>query len=127
MRWRGCSPSPGAKVTREYYINDAGAQVDVLARSAFLRYREALGQDDRRDPGGALSRRLPQARRRGACARAGPRLLDLPEAQWLPLVRAKAISAMMDMIREDLRALAIDHEVFASERELTGRTVAQIG
>ena len=60
----------GHEVTREYYINDAGAQVDVLARSAFLRYREALGEDDRRDPRGALSRRLPEARRRGARARA---------------------------------------------------------
>ena len=56
----------GYKVTREYYINDAGAQVDALARSAFLRYREALGEDDRRDPGRALSRRLSQAGRRGA-------------------------------------------------------------
>ena len=66
MRWPTCSPSPATTVTREYYINDAGAQVDVLARSAFLRYREALGEDDRRDPRGALSRRLPEARRRGA-------------------------------------------------------------
>ena len=56
----------GFDVTREYYINDAGAQVDVLARSAFLRYREALGEDDRRDPGGPLSGRLSEAGRRGA-------------------------------------------------------------
>ena len=63
----------GFEVTREYYINDAGAQVDVLARSAFLRYREALGEDDRRDPGGALSRRLSQAGRRGARRRVRPR------------------------------------------------------
>ena len=59
----------GREVTREYYVNDAGAQVDVLARSAYLRYREALGEDDRRDPRGALSRRLSQAGRRGAGAR----------------------------------------------------------
>ena len=56
----------GFAVTREYYINDAGAQVDVLARSAFLRYREALGEDIGADPGGALSGRLSQAGRRGA-------------------------------------------------------------
>ena len=56
----------GYDVTREYYINDAGAQVDVLARSAFLRYREALGERHRRDPGRALSRRLSEAGRAGA-------------------------------------------------------------
>ena len=56
----------GCQATREYYINDAGAQVDALARSAYLRYREALGEDDRLDPGGALSGRLPQGGRRGA-------------------------------------------------------------
>ena len=60
----------GYDVTREYYINDAGAQVDVLARSAFLRYREALGRRHRRDPGRALSRRLSEAGRAGACRRA---------------------------------------------------------
>ena len=60
----------GHAVTREYYINDAGAQVDVLARSAFLRYREALGEEIGADPGGALPGRLPQAGRRGARARA---------------------------------------------------------
>ena len=59
----------GREVTREYYVNDAGAQVDVLARSAYLRYREALGRGNRRDSRGALSRRLSQAGRRGARAR----------------------------------------------------------
>ena len=75
----------GHDVTREYYINDAGAQVDVLARSAFLRYREALGEaigDDSRRP---LSRRLPQARRRGARRTHGRALLEQPEAEWLPM------------------------------------------
>ena len=52
-RWRACSNMPATRVTREYYVNDAGGQVDVLARSAHLRYREALGEDDRRDPGRA--------------------------------------------------------------------------
>ena len=79
----------GYAVTREYYINDAGAQVDVLARSAFLRYREALGEDDRRDPGRALSRRLSQARRGGARRRVRPtRSIRCRRTKWLPIVRA---------------------------------------
>ena len=78
----------GHDVTREYYINDAGAQVDVLARSAFLRYREALGEDHRRDPRGALSRRLSEARRRGAGCRARrTRCSTSRRRDWLPLVR----------------------------------------
>ena len=63
----------GYAVTREYYINDAGAQVDMLARSAYLRYREALGEDDRRDSGRLLSRRLSETGGRGARRRARPR------------------------------------------------------
>ena len=70
MRSPTCWPSPATTVTREYYINDAGGQVDTLARSAFLRYREALGETIGEIPAGALSRRLPEAGRRGAGARA---------------------------------------------------------
>ena len=111
----------GREVTREYYINDAGAQVDVLARSAYLRYREALGETDRRRSPRALSRRLSQAGRRGARGRIRRlRCCDKPEAEWLAPVRARAIAAMMAMIRDDLAALNIDHEVFSSERALTG-------
>ena len=111
----------GRKVTREYYINDAGAQVDVLARSAYLRYREALGEDDRRDPRGPLSRRLSQAARRGARARnSAPRCATSPRPTGCRVVRARAIAAMMAMIRDDLAALNIVHEVFSSERALTG-------
>ncbi len=108
----------GFSVTREYYINDAGAQVDVLARSAFLRYREALGEDigtipDGLYPGDYLK---PVG---AALARAhGAALLGRPEDEWLPLVRAVAIVAMMDMIRADLAALGIGHDVFFSERSL---------
>ena len=109
----------GRDVAREYYINDAGAQVDVLARSAFLRYREALGENitipDGLYPGDYLK---PVGE---ALAREhGAELLDAPEAQWLPGVRATAISAMMAMIREDLNALNVTHDVFSSERALTG-------
>ena len=111
----------GRKVTREYYINDAGAQVDVLARSAFLRYREALGEDVGAIPEGLYPGDYLISVGETLAREEGPRLHDLPESQWLPVVRAKAISAMMDMIRDDLRALAIDHEVFASERALTGK------
>ncbi len=107
----------GCEVTREYYINDAGAQVDVLARSAYLRYREALGETiaipDGLYPGDylkAAGEKIAQAH--------GRALLDKPEAEWLPIVRAMAIDAMMDMIRDDLAALNIRHEVFFSERTL---------
>lgn len=112
----------GYKVTREYYINDAGAQVDVLARSAFLRYREALGEEigaipDGLYPGDYL---IPVGE---ALAKAhGPTLAALPEAEWLPLVRDAAISSMMEMIRGDLAALGIRFDVFFSERSLTQGT-----
>ncbi len=111
----------GCEVTREYYINDAGAQVDVLARSAFLRYREALGETiaipeglypgDYLKPVGAA---LAEAH--------GRALLDRPDGEWLPIVRAEAIDAMMAMIRDDLAALNIRHEVFFSERTLHDRS-----
>ena len=107
----------GFDVTREYYINDAGAQVDVLARSAYLRYREALGEtiiipkglypgDYLVPVGGELA------------AEYGAKLSVMQEAEWLPIVRAKAIAMMMDMIRNDLAALNIHFDVFFSERSL---------
>jgi len=107
----------GHDVTREYYINDAGAQVDVLARSAFLRYREALGETitipDGLYPGDYL-KPVGEA----LAAEHGRALNQMPEEQWLPLVRAKAIAMMMAMIREDLAALNVTHDVFYSERSL---------
>ena len=109
----------GRDVTREYYINDAGAQVDVLARSAYLRYREALGETvtipEGLYPGDYLKpvgQKLAEAH--------GRALLDQPEAQWLALVRRFAIDAMMDTIREDLAAIGIRHDVFFSEATLQG-------
>ncbi len=110
----------GRKVTREYYINDAGAQVDVLARSAFLRYREALGESVGAIPEGLYPGDYLKPVGQALAAEFGQRLRAMPEAEWLPLVRERAIAAMMAMIREDLRVLAIEHEVFASERALTG-------
>jgi arginyl-tRNA synthetase len=115
----------GFNVTREYYINDAGAQVDVLARSAFLRYREALGESIGAIPEGLypgdylvpVGKRLAQTY--------GNTLINQPESEWLPVVRDVAIDAMMDMIREDLAAIGIRHEVFFSERSLSqGQTDA---
>jgi arginyl-tRNA synthetase len=111
----------GCEVTREYYINDAGTQVDVLARSAFLRYREALGEtitipeglypgDYLKPVGAALAEKHGRA------------LLDQPENDWLPVVKVDTIDAMMDMIREDLAALNIRHETFFSERTLHDRS-----
>ncbi|MEF3366254.1 arginine--tRNA ligase [Methylocystis sp. 9N] len=107
----------GCEVTREYYVNDAGAQVDVLARSAFLRHREALGETiaipEGLYPGDYLK---PVGE---ALAKAhGAALLDKPESEWLPIVKNTAIDAMMAMIREDLAALGITHETFFSERTL---------
>jgi arginyl-tRNA synthetase len=107
----------GYGVTREYYINDAGAQVDVLARSAFLRYREALGETitipDGLYPGDYL---VPVGA--ALAAEHGATLKDKPESEWLALVRAKSIGMMMDMIRDDLAALHVRHDVFFSERSL---------
>ena len=107
----------GFDVTREYYINDAGAQVDALARSAFLRYREALGEaitiPDGLYPGEYLKPVGGEL-----AAKYGPKLSAMSESQWLPIVRAKAVAMMMEMIGADLAALNVRHDVFFSERSL---------
>ena len=108
----------GHDVVREYYINDAGAQVDVLARSAFLRYREALGEDIGEIPEGLYPGDYLKPVGEALAVEHGDKLLATPEAAWLPAVRAKAVADMMAMIRQDLAALNIKHEVFFSERSL---------
>src|SRR5690606_38760410 len=108
----------GYDVTREYYINDAGAQVDVLARSAFLRYREALGDDIGAIPEGLYPGDYLIPAGKALAEQYGRALLQMPESDWLPIVRTAAIDAMMDMIREDLARLSIHHEHFFSERSL---------
>ena len=108
----------GYDVTREYYINDAGAQVDVLARSAFLRYREALGETIGEIPEGLYPGDYLKPVGEALAGEYGDRLLAMPEGAWLPTVRAKAIAMMMDMIKTDLAALNIKHDVFFSERSL---------
>jgi arginyl-tRNA synthetase len=109
----------GYKVTREYYVNDAGAQVDVLARSAFLRYREALGENIGAIPEGLYPGDYLVPVGKALAEKFGRKLLDQPESEWLPAVRASAIDSMMDMIRDDLARLAIRHDHFFSERSLT--------
>jgi arginyl-tRNA synthetase len=108
----------GHPVTREYYVNDAGGQVDVLARSVHLRYREALGEDIGAIPEGLYPGDYLVPVGRMLAAEYAGRFVDAPEAEWLPRFRAKAVAAMMDMIRADLALLGIRHDVFASEAEL---------
>jgi arginyl-tRNA synthetase len=108
----------GYDVTKEYYINDAGAQVDVLARSAYLRYREALGEDIGEIPTGLYPGDYLVPVGEALVAAHGKTLKDMGEAEWLPLVRKTAIDAMMQLIRRDLAALGVEHDVFSSEREL---------
>ncbi len=108
----------GHDVTREYYINDAGAQVDVLARSTFLRYREALGEDIGEIPAGLYPGAYLKPVGKALAEKYGDSLRNMPEEEWLPIVRDFAIDAMMEMIRDDLAALGITHEVFFSERTL---------
>ncbi|HMG78805.1 MAG TPA: arginine--tRNA ligase [Xanthobacteraceae bacterium] len=108
----------GFKVTREYYVNDAGAQVDVLARSAYLRYREALGEDIGTIPEGLYPGDYLKPVGAALAAQYKDALTKQPEAEWLPVVRAKAIEMMMASVRADLAALNISHEVFYSERSM---------
>lgn len=108
----------GYLVTREYYINDAGAQVDTLARSAYLRYCEALGRDIGEIPEGLYPGDYLKEVGAALAERHGKDLLDQPEEAWLATVRTFAVEAMMALIREDLDLLGICHEVFTSERAL---------
>jgi len=108
----------GFAVTREYYVNDAGAQVDVLARSAYLRYREALGEDIGEIPEGLYPGDYLKPVGAALAAEHGPTLLNFPQDRWLPLVRERAIAMMMDAIRADLAALNVHHDEFRSERAL---------
>ena len=117
----------GYHVTREYYVNDGGAQVDVLARSVYLRYLEAHGRqvafEDGTYPGDYLIA-VGQALKE----RVGDRFVDQPEDVWLDEVRGFATDAMMDLIRGDLAALGVKMDVFFSEKSLygTGRIEAAI-
>ena len=117
----------GYAVTREYYINDGGAQVDVLARSVYLRYLEAHGQEvafaDGTYPGDYL---IPVGEKLKELK--GDTYVDQPEDVWLQDIRNFATDAMMDLIRDDLKALGVEMDVFYSEKSLygTGRIEAAI-
>ena len=117
----------GFKVTREYYVNDAGAQVDALARSAFLRYREALGEDIGPIPEGLYPGDYLKPAGTALAAQYGATLKDKPEAEWLPLVRNRAIDMMTAQIRDDLASLNVVHDVFFSERSLIEGARDQVG
>ena len=116
----------GYDVTREYYINDAGGQVDTLARSAFLRYREALGEDIGTIPEGLYPGDYLKPVGEALAKAHGAALRNKPETEWLPIVREAAIASMMDLIRKDLAALGVVQKVFFSERTLTSGKTDQV-
>ncbi len=108
----------GHRVIREYYVNDAGAQVDVLARSVHLRYREALGDDVGAIPDGLYPGDYLIPVGQSLAAEFGNRYRTAPDADWLAVFRERAVAAMLDLIRSDLATLGIRHDVFTSEAAL---------
>ncbi|MBX4940905.1 arginine--tRNA ligase [Rhizobium binae] len=116
----------GYGVEKEYYINDAGSQIDVLARSVFLRYREALGERIGEIPSGLYPGDYLVPVGQSLAADYGVRLHNMPEEQWMPIVKDRTIDAMMAMIREDLAALNVHHDIFFSERTLHANGAAAI-
>ncbi len=108
----------GHKVTREYYINDAGGQVDTLARSAHLRYREALGEDIGDIPEGYYPGDYLKPIGEYLARELGDKYKEEPEEEWLPYFRAEAVEQMMALIKSDLALLGIHHDIFASEAAL---------
>jgi arginyl-tRNA synthetase len=108
----------GYQVSREYYVNDAGAQVDTLARSTFLRYREALGENIGPIPEGLYPGEYLKRVGEALAREFGQGLKAKPESEWLPIVRARAIDAMLALIKADLALLNVQHDVFFSERSL---------
>jgi arginyl-tRNA synthetase len=108
----------GHTVIREYYVNDAGGQVDVLARSAHLRYREALGEDVGAVPEGLYPGDYLIPVGQQLAAEFGDRYAQAPESEWLATFRTKAVAAMLVLIKDDLALLGIHHDLFASEAEV---------
>lgn len=116
----------GFDVVKEYYINDAGSQIDVLARSVFLRYREALGENIGEIPAGLYPGDYLVPVGQSLASDYGVRLHNMPEEEWMPIVKDRTIDAMMAMIRDDLEALNVHHDVFFSERTLHANGAAAI-
>jgi arginyl-tRNA synthetase len=108
----------GYLVTREYYVNDAGGQVDTLARSAWLRYREALGEEIGDIPEGLYPGDYLKPVGERLAAEYGDRYAAAPESEWLQLFRRSTVDAMLDLIRADLALLGIHHDLFASEAQV---------
>jgi arginyl-tRNA synthetase len=108
----------GHRVIREYYVNDAGGQVDVLARSAHLRYREALGEDVGEIPEGLYPGDYLVPVGQALAQEFADRYVKAPEGEWLVLFRTRAVAAMLAMIKDDLALLGIHHDLFSSEAEL---------
>jgi arginyl-tRNA synthetase len=108
----------GHAVIREYYVNDAGAQVDVLARSAHLRYLEALGRQIGDIPEGLYPGDYLVPVGQALAAEFGEAYADAPEAEWLEIFRRRTVAAMLELIRTDLAGLGVHHDLFASEKEV---------
>ena len=106
----------GFAVTREYYINDAGGQIDILARSAHLRYREALGEDIGEIPEGLYPGDYLIDIGKALVKRDGAKWHNQPEDHWLPEFRTYTADAMMGLIKGDLAAMGVRHDIYSSER-----------
>ncbi len=115
----------GYNVTKEYYINDAGGQIDTLARSAHLRYREALGEKIGAIPEGMYPGEYLKAVGEAFAQIYDRKYVNAPEREWLPVIRAFAVDAILLMVREDLQLLGIEHDVFTSERKLLEEQVLE--
>ena len=111
----------GHKVIREYYVNDAGGQVDVLARSVHMRYREALGEAVGEIPEGLYPGEYLVPVGEALAREYGDKFAKAPESDWLALFRTRAVAAMLVMIRDDLALLGIEHDLFSSEAELQAK------
>ncbi|HET9337195.1 MAG TPA: arginine--tRNA ligase [Sphingomicrobium sp.] len=108
----------GFRVTKEYYVNDAGSQVDTLARSAHLRYREALGEEIGEIPEGLYPGDYLKPVGEALAAEYGDQWVGKPESEWLTPFKQRTVAAMLELIRHDLALLGVHHDIFASEAEL---------
>ncbi len=114
----------GFDVRKEYYVNDAGGQIDILAKSAFMRYREALGQDIGEIPAGLYPGDYLVPVGKKLVDEFGDTLIDKPQSEWIEIVKTNVLDAMLDLIKADLAKLGIEHEVFFSEKTLHGKNGA---
>ncbi len=115
----GLMQKAGYEVTREYYVNDAGSQIDTLARSAHLRYREALGEEIGEIPEGLYPGDYLIPAGQALAEQFGDKLLSEPEEKWMPKVKRISVEKMLDLIRDDLALLNIKHDVFSSEKSIS--------